>query len=231
MKKNLHGSMILVWLTHSNHRQLLNVPANNGHPCRLAHPSPPIATRTLPTKQPYPHDEQMFHVVRRSRPSANPQPTRLHTSPRLSSPLEYKALSPSFLPCSTSFKHHTLPVIFQPSSREEMVGSRCDPDLRLRLGINGGGDGGHCSTESSPSRYLILLCPCCLHFWLCYRAWVFIHSSPDALRRVEEASGSSRSEYRQQQQQQLTICYNGRICVCDVTEIEVCLLPFCSVHI
>ncbi|CAL9124383.1 unnamed protein product, partial [Musa acuminata var. zebrina] len=80
----------------------------------------------------------------------------------------------------------TLPVIFQPSSREEMVGSRCDPDLRLRLGINGGGDGGHCSTEFSPSR-------------------------------VEEASGSSRSEY---QQQQLTICYNGRICVCDATEIE-----------
>ncbi|CAL9772307.1 unnamed protein product [Musa acuminata subsp. burmannicoides] len=69
-----------------------------------------------------------------------------------------------------------------------MVGSRCDPDLRLRLGINGGGDGGHCSTELRPSR-------------------------------VEEASGSSRSEY-QQQQQQLTICYNGRICVCDVTEIE-----------
>ncbi|URE16601.1 TIFY 5A-like [Musa troglodytarum] len=76
-----------------------------------------------------------------------------------------------------------------------MVGSRCDPDLRLRLGINGGDDGGHCSTD-----------------------FMGVHSSPDALCRVEEASGSSRSEY--QQQQQLTICYNGRICVCDVTEIE-----------
>ncbi|RWV89623.1 hypothetical protein GW17_00048218 [Ensete ventricosum] len=93
----------------------------------------------------------MFHVARRSPPSANPhspQPTRLHTSPLLSSPSEYKV----FLPCSTSFEHHTLLVIFQPSSREEMVGSRRDPDLRLRLGINGGGgDGGRCSTEFSPS--------------------------------------------------------------------------------
>lgn len=35
-------------------------------------------------------------------------------------------------------------------------------------------------------------------------------------RRVEESS-----ENPENQQQQLTIFYNGRVCVCDVTEIQV----------
>ncbi|XP_073005285.1 protein TIFY 5A-like [Typha latifolia] len=72
-----------------------------------------------------------------------------------------------------------------------MVGIDCDPELSLRLSLGGGG-GEDCSSSASSFAKSI---------------------------KVEGCNGNVQGS-RLALEKQITIFYNGQICVCDVTEIQ-----------
>ncbi|RZS09873.1 hypothetical protein BHM03_00041004 [Ensete ventricosum] len=127
---------------------------------------------------------------------------------------DYKVLLLLSTPPTACASSDHRPTIFLKTSKEEkegrkrktqdMMGVGCNPiDLRLRLG------------SSSSSGYCVLdviktlkHASASTHGFWC---------------SAEEAFGKS-GETQQQQQQQITIFYDGRICSCEVTEMEVCHL-------